>query len=224
MNSKDFCPLCGTEDARFIRGLCESCFLKKNTLVELPPVVRIVRCRDCGKTLMAGKASELDWPAISALVKKKVRVRDLETGDDGFAANVHVKGIIGGVSLSLERRVPIEFRLVQCDACMRISSQYHAAIVQLRAKHGGKERLRGILKKAIAAAESAHSKDSLAVVTEVSEKKEGFDLKIGSKKAAQNAVSMLKKEFGAEIKFSTILIGMNTSGKEKHRFVFLVRA
>lgn len=233
MKGKNFCPLCGSEKARFIKGLCEQCFLKKNKVIEAPAAIQVAQCRDCGKTRIAGKTSEFDPEKISALVQKKVKVRDLEKSvvsvsvgenDEGqILARVLVKGIIDNVVLSFEKMVPIEMKPVQCDACMRLSSQYHAAMIQLRSKGGNKKRLEEILPKVIAAVESSRSKDSLAVVIEVLKKREGFDLKVGSKKAAQNAVGMLKTEFGAETKFSTVLIGMNTSGKAKNRFIFLVR-
>ncbi|MFA4855062.1 MAG: 60S ribosomal export protein NMD3 [archaeon] len=233
MKSQNFCPLCGSEKARFIKGLCEDCFLKKNPVVELPAVIQVEQCRGCGKTRIAGKMSAFDPEKLSALVKKKAKVRNLEKSvvsvsveenDEGsILARVLVKGIIDNVALSFEKTVPVEMKSMQCDACMRLSSQYHAAMIQLRAKDGNSKRLKELLPKVIAAVESSHSKDSLAVVIEVLKKREGFDLKVGSKKAAQNAVGMLKTEFGAKTKFSTVLIGMNASGKEKNRFVFLVR-
>ena len=117
----------------------------------------------------------------------------------------------------------LEPRPVQCDACMRLSSQYHEAIIQLRAKEGGRKELKKMLPILVGFVEVMHSKNSLSAVTEVSEKKEGFDLKVGSKKAAQIAVRQMKNKFNAETKSSSVLNGVDKSGNEKYRFTFLVR-
>ena len=39
MKSENFCPLCGTEKGRFIKGLCKECFLKKHNVVEIPKTI-----------------------------------------------------------------------------------------------------------------------------------------------------------------------------------------
>ena len=98
---------------------------------------------------------------------------------------------------------------------------YHEAIIQLRGED--KTELKKRLPNLIGFVESQKRGNSLAVVTEVSEKKTGFDLKVGSKKAAQNAARQMHLSFGAETKTSSKLIGKDKSGKEKHRFTFLVR-
>ena len=208
MKSENFCPLCGNKKGRFIKGLCEDCFLKKHKLVEIPEPISFEQCRTCGKAKLFGKLVVPDQKNLALLVKKKVKINELDNAevhatvsmieDNEFSAKVHVKGIIDNVPLSFEKDVLFEPKSVQCDPCMRLSSQYHEAIIQLRAKEGtGKKELEAMLPKLIGFVEAMHSRDSLAAVTEVSEKREGFDLKVGSKKAAQNAVRQMKAKFNA---------------------------
>ena len=233
MKGGNFCPLCGKEKGRFIKGLCKECFLKKHKLVEIPETISFEQCKTCGKARLFGKMAVPEPKNLALLVEKKVKARDLENEtvhamvsieEDGtFSAKVLVKGIIDNVPLSFEEKVLLEPAPVQCDACMRLSSQYHEAIIQLRAKDGKKKKLKAILPKLIGFVEASHSKDSLAAVTDVSEKREGFDLKVGSKKAAQKAARQMKTKFNAETKSSSVLNGVDKSGNEKYRFTFLVR-
>ncbi len=233
MKDENFCPLCGKEKGHFIKGLCEECFLKKHKLVEIPETISFEQCRTCGKTRLFGKMVVPTEEKLSLIVKKKVKVKDLENeavdvkvsqaSKGVFSAKVLVKGTIDDVSLFFEETVLLEPEFVQCDPCMRLSSQYHEAIIQLRSKDSDKKKLKELLPKLIDFVEAMHSKDSLAAVIDVSEKREGFDLKVGSKKAAQNAVRQMKAKFNAETKSSSVLNGVDKSGNEKYRFTFLVR-
>jgi len=233
MKSENFCPLCGTEKGRFIKGLCKECFLKKHNVVEIPKTISFEQCKTCEKTKLFGKMVVPNSKNLALLVEKKVKIKNLNDSkvhatvlinEDGeFSAKVFVKGIIENVPLSFEEEILFEPKPVQCDACMRLSSQYHEAIIQLRAKESGRKELKKFLPILIGFVEAMHSKNSLSSVSEVSEKREGFDLKVGSKKAAQIAVRQMKNKFNAETKSSSVLNGVDKSGNEKYRFTFLVR-
>jgi len=231
MRGEDFCPLCGRADGRFIKGLCEECFLKKHRLVEIPDAVEFEECRDCAKVRVSGKFVPFNEDSLKAIVEKKIKVKGLEQetvavkiskDEEGFVfANVAVKGIAGNAPLFFEKEVRLEAKVVQCDSCMRLASQYHEAIIQLRGK--GKKELKKMLDALVGFVKSQRARDGLAVVTEVSEEKTGYDLKVGSKKAAQNAARQMRLSFGAETKVSSKLLGRDKNGREKHRFTFLVR-
>ena len=233
MKGENFCPLCGNKKGRFIKGLCEECFLKKHKLVEIPEPISFEQCRTCGKARLFGKLVMPEPKKLELFVEKKVKINELNNAevhatvsvdeDEEFSAKVLVKGTIDNVPLSFEEKVLLEPEFVQCDPCMRLSSQYHEAIIQLRAKEGKRKELEKMLPILIGFVEAMHSKNSLSSVTEVSKKREGFDLKVGSKKAAQIAVRQMKNKFNAETKSSSVLNGVDKSGKEKYRFTFLVR-
>jgi len=173
----------------------------------------------------------LDKELLSQLVKRKIKTGDLEKpivtvsipSLEKPSAKVVVKGFIDSVPLLFEEKVSLKTEPFQCDYCMKLLSQYHEAVIQLRSKTKTKKALKPVLTQLLSLIESQKAKDSLAVVTEVREKKEGFDLKVGSKKAAYSAVRQLERGLGAETKASSTLRGVTKTGKEKRRFTFLLR-
>ncbi len=233
MKGENFCPLCGKKDGRFVKGFCLQCFLRKHSLVAVPEQLCFQQCTQCGKIRLLGKMLPLDKKAIAMFVEKKVKVRGLEnavvhvsveeTQDRQLAARILVKGIIDSVPLSFEEHLTLALKPFQCDACMRLSSQYHEAIIQLRAKGKDKKKLKQVLPKLIRLVEAQHATNSLAAVTETAETKAGFDLKVGSKKAAQIATKQMQHLFNAETKQSSKVLGRDKTGREKHRFTFLMR-
>ena len=230
MRGQNFCPICGKTTGRFIKAMCMECFQKKHSLAEIPDKIEFEQCVSCGKAKFSGKLALPNNELLASLVEKKVKVKDLENAalnvsikesEEDLIANVLVKGIIDSVPLSFEKQVPLIPLKMQCDPCMRLKSQYHEAIIQLRGKD--RKRLKQALDELLNHLESLHAKDSLAAAIEVNENKNGFDLKIGSKKAAQSTAKHLQKLFDAETKRSSKLLGRDKTGNEKHRFTFLVR-
>jgi len=231
VKEENFCPLCGKKESRFIKGFCEECFLKKHPIAEFPKELEFFQCKSCQKIKLFGKMQPFDEQALSQFVGKKVKFKELESptldvsikqpNEEKLTARIFAKGIIDKVPISFEEEIPLKAISFLCDACMRLQSQYFEAIIQLRGKN--KKKVAKALKEIIASIESQGKKSTLAAVTEIVEKKNGFDLKVGSKKAAQNAVRKIQQKFNAETKTSSKLLGMDKKGKEKHRFTFLAR-
>ncbi len=225
MKDENFCPLCGKTDARFVKGLCLECFQKKHSLVEFPEKISFEQCTGCEKIRFRGKFVPLQKEALASVAEKSVKVKELEKavvqaevleGREGFSANFFVKGFVENVPIALEKTVPLEPVFVQCDACMRLSSQYHEAIVQIRSEN---PKLAERAAEAFMDSVNAQAKkDGLAAVTLVSEEKNGFDLKVGSRKSAKNGVKFLGKKFGAETKVSKKSLKRN-----RVRYTFSVR-
>ncbi len=225
MKGANFCPVCGKQEGRFIKGFCEECFLKSHALLDVPETIEFEQCKECEKARLFGKFVPLEKEKLASLVEKKVKVHGLETastavsveeGEEGFTAHVQVKGIIDSVPLSFEREAGLVPVPVQCDSCMKLSSQYHEALIQLRGRD--KKRLEQVLQALIKVIESKRSKDSLAVVTDVAKSRQGFDLKVGSRKAARNAMQFAQRKFNAETNTSKKSLKRN-----RLRFTFLVR-
>ena len=167
---------------------------------------------------------------LARLVEKKVKAKGLEQEvvfarvkktEGGFEARAMVKGIVDSTPLSFEKTIPIEIDAIQCDPCMRLSSQYHEAIIQIRSKD--KKKREKALEKTLESLSSQRKSNTLSLATEKTDRKNGFDLKVGSKKAAQNAVRSAQHSLGGETKASSKLLGRDKKGKEKHRFTFLLR-
>jgi len=232
MRGEDFCPLCGKTSGQFIKGLCRECFLKKHNPVEIPKSIEFEQCKACGKIKLFGKMIPFDREKLASVLEKKVHAKGLEKPtihvsvsqtEQGLHAKALAKGIIDSVPLAFEKTIDLELLPFLCDACMKLSSQYHEAIIQLRPKAMAKAKLKALVPELIGFVESQRPGNSLAVVTEVGETGTGFDLKVGSKKAAQNAVRKMQAAFNAETKASSKLMGVDKKGREKKRFTFLVR-
>jgi NMD protein affecting ribosome stability and mRNA decay len=225
MKDENFCPICGKTNARFVKGLCIDCFQKKHSLVEFPEKVSFEQCTGCGKIKLQGKFVPLQKEALASIAEKSVKVKGLEKPcvqaeveerPEGFFAKILVKGIVERNPVAFQATIAMEPAFVQCDACMRLSSQYHEAIVQLRSQ--SPKLAEKALESFVGSIKSQAKKDTLAAVTEIAKAKNGFDLKVGSKKAAQNAAKALEKKFGAKTKVSKKALKRNRT-----RFTFSVR-
>ncbi len=232
MKGEDFCPICGKTNVQFVKGLCKDCFLKKNNPVGIPKEFSFEQCRSCSKIRISGKMLPFDEKLLAQALERKIKTTGLTDAsktvvvneeDEGFVAEVVVKGMVDKIPMLFEQSVPLKQVVIQCDPCMRLASQYHEAILQLRSKENDPAVTKKLLPKLIKLVEQQRKGNSLAVVTDVSKNRTGFDLKVGSKKAAQIAARQMQKDFGAETKSSSKLLGNDSSGVEKHRFTFLVK-
>jgi NMD protein affecting ribosome stability and mRNA decay len=133
-------------------------------------------------------------------------------------ANVTAKGLIENTPVLAEYKTTISFPLMQCDACMKLKSNYFEATIQLRGEKAPAafNRLRQLLA-------SLQKRDGLAAIVSATEKKNSIDAIVGSKKAAALAVKQLKKEFKTGATKTFKLIGVDRTGKQKKRATFAIR-
>lgn len=231
MQSGRFCPKCGKTSGLFIKGLCRQCFLQGRELLSLPEKVQLPYCSACGKATVQGRQVELQDALVKKSVKQKAGVRGLsdatvsvefkDTEQDKMSAIVRAKGFVDSVPIMLEKELPVVLLPQQCDACMRLKSNYWEAKVQIRSPEKKKVQrafsmLQGILT-------TLRKKDNLSAIAGVEEVKNGLDVLIGSSKVAAIAVKQLQREFQAETKKSFKLIGVDKTGREKKRFTLLLR-
>lgn len=233
--NKRFCPKCGATDKPLVKGFCLDCFLKDNPdLVKVEPVFELEQCKKCGKVRIKGQWIEPTSKHLVEFVRSKVKVKELKEVKVGVEliilsetetrADILVKGVINSSLITVEKEALLKFKKALCDPCMRISSQYHEAILQVR---GEKETPKSRFEKAfrdvnrLLAAE--YRKDPLARIVEVQDHKYGFDVLIGSKRAGRVVAEALAKDFKGRVKVSSKLRGVDKRGKKKYRFTFAVR-
>jgi NMD protein affecting ribosome stability and mRNA decay len=233
--NKRFCPKCGSTDKPFVKSFCLDCFLEDHPdLVFLPPEIKVETCKHCAKIRVKGKFIEqseenlinlvLSQLKISEVEEPKTTVELLPLEDGKTLAKVFVEGRLNGAPVELEKEAMLLAKTVLCDPCMRVSSQYHEGILQIRGdKKTPKERFEEQVLKVGAWLASEEKKDALARVTEIKWQKTGVDVLIGSKHATKLAAEKLAKEFGTKTVVSSKLLGQDKQGKEKHRFTYLVR-
>lgn len=231
---KRFCPRCGREAERTIKGICLECFLEKNPVLELPEELKFEQCRNCGKSRFKGKWLSPSKDELRGFIASRAKPRGLlkptievilaREGEFPLKATVRVGGKIEGENISLEREVCILPVQAQCDGCMRVSSYYHEAVLQVRFGERPSRQLRAETEDKVRTfLEGLHSADSLAAVVDVKEDRKGFDVLVGGKRAARRTAEFLARKSGSKIKTSYTLTGVSKDGKEKKRFTFCVR-
>lgn len=226
MSFKKFCAKCGKETNALVSGVCSECLLKKRNLFELS-VPSFGVCKHCGKFLASGKWFFLSEQAISESLKKKVKLdKNLEkskifvetqkTEQLNFQALVKVEGFLDDVLIEQEKIYNFSVKPITCDSCMKLNASYREAILQLRAEK--KELAKEMFDIAMKMLDSEKSSDSLSGTSKIIEIPQGFDLWIGSKKAAAKIARYLSKLYNVRTTVSKKIIG-----EEGGRFNFKYR-
>jgi len=233
MSFKKFCPKCGKETTNLIGKECLDCFLKKATLFTIKNQ-KINICKHCGKAIIKGHWEDFSERLIGEEVASKVKitnglgiedvkiVADLEKKEDNeYEVLVRVKGMISGNLVEQEKIISVLLGDTTCDPCMKLNADYREAIIQLRGKT--MEESEQMLKVTMDLLNKEREKDSLSGTSKIIEFKTGYDLWIGSKKAASKVSRFVSKLYKAELKVSSKLIGEDANGKRKYRFTFCIK-
>lgn len=232
---KKFCPECGSTKGKFIKGFCEKCFLKKFSPVHLPQLMEFDSCNKCGKMRLKGIWVEMQKPFLTELIKNVIQKKEFEVKEIELDLKPMEKGLIPAVALIEGRsegtaiRVPQKFSFKPlkgiCDACMKLSSDYHEAVIQMRFKEKAKQREleEKIFSRLGELAEREKKKDSLSKITKVIRDRKGFDVWVGSKRSGRKLSEEIAKEFNSKVIYSFTTIGLKDSGKPKKRFTFCVK-
>ncbi|MCD6479034.1 MAG: 60S ribosomal export protein NMD3 [Candidatus Diapherotrites archaeon] len=224
-----FCPKCGTEQGPFVDGFCMKCFLEDNRLLIVPGRLELRRCKRCGRVLINRKWVSDSADNITSYILGKIKWADMEEKaldielkrlQNGIRVFLNVSGRFKGVSLSARYETFICYKNQLCNACLKLSSGYHEAVVQIRHSGSLQSTVLSSVKKIL---ESMQSKDPLARIVKTFERKNGLDMLIGSNKSAKLLVKELKKRFNASVKRTSSLIGVTKDGKRKVKYTYLVR-
>lgn len=194
MDLKKICPSCGRSEVEFIGSLCSDCYLKNNSLIEVPKVIEIVRCKNCD-TIRGG--------SVEDIVKSKVKIKT-EGGNLIFKGDkVEFDTEIYGVKLKQEFPVKIKFIKRYCEECGRIKSGYYEGIIQVR-----NNRAEDIIKKI---------KEN-TFISKIEEQKNGVDIYTGSASETRKTL----KRMGFRANESKKLYSMR-KGRNLYRTSFIVR-
>lgn len=233
--NKRFCPKCGATDKPFVKGFCLDCFLEDHpNLLAIDKEIQVEVCKKCSKIKVKGKFVEDNEENLISLVESNLKVNEVSQPktlidiiplDEGKAlAKILVEGEIEGEKVYLRKEVSLLFKTGLCDPCMRVTSQYHEGILQIRGdKKTPKKKFEEVLLEAHALLSVEEKKDPLARVVEIHWQKTGVDVWIGSKHGTKIVAEKLAKGFGTKVVSSAKLLGQDKQGKEKHRFTYLVR-
>lgn len=228
-----FCPKCGKETSRLVGSLCKDCFLKEKKPAEISKEIVFEQCKACSKVTFKRKWLESSAELLEALVLQALKNKmfdsftsriDFFEKPDGWKAVVEVNGIVQGVKISQVLETFLKPKIVLCDACMRLKSNYFEATIQVRySSRPSEKEVRERLEEASVFLERLKVSDSLAQIAKVKELKNGFDLLIGSKRAAKQLAGFLARKSREKVKVSSTLAGIDKNGHEWSRFTYCVR-
>jgi len=231
MSFKRFCPKCGRETEDIVRGMCRDCFLERNDLFSVKES-RLPVCVKCGKLEHKNAWKAYSDADVEEEIASKVKVSpdlkepkvDVEVermGPFEYEARINVKGFIDDVLMEQEKYETVKAEKVSCGPCMKLVSNYREAVLQLRAS--SREEAYDMYELARGMIEREKASDSLSGIVKTINLKNGYDLWIGSKKAAAKVARYLGKLYRAQVKKSATLIGEAEAGKPEYRHTFLVK-
>lgn len=227
-----FCPKCGKKNGVFIKGFCKECFLQENKLLIFPEKMQFDLCRKCSKIKVQRNWVEVHSVELIDFIKSKVKTKDFEiqsieaeleeTDEKNFNALIEAKGLITGIPLLLRGAIKLQLLSGICDSCMKISSDYFEAVIQLRFNSAHPEK-QVVLNKFKQMIEEMNKKDPLSRIVKLIKLKNGFDLVLSSNRAAKISSEKIAKKFNAKIIRSFSVVGTDKTGREKRRYTYCVR-
>lgn len=235
-----FCVRCGKE-APLVEALCSDCFLATNTLVKVPPIVRVEVCSTCGARHRGGSWGE-PLASVVPAIEEEVRhtleldkrvakgwVLSLEGGEHdptNFEYVAVVRGKALGVPFEVRGPLVVHVQRSTCTRCGRRSGGYFESILQLRAEgrlldHDERDAAARLIDRELKALRTAGDLDSFLVRAE--DVKGGWDFYLGTHHAGRTLGKALGAEFGATVKETAKLVGRDKSGNDVYRVTVLAR-
>jgi len=243
-----FCPECGNTDKPIIKGVCQSCFLKKFSILKIPKKIEVTICAHCNAKFEEGKwdesnisETEIIYRALENSIivdplieeEEKKDLANLEVELEivqmrGTIAECHVEAIANIFGETLKQTYESEVRLKKsvCPSCSKQQSGYYEAVIQLRAdeRELSTKEIEKVNEIVNTTLNNISKKDKLAYLVQTAKLKEGNDYYIGSYKSAKKIVEAIKEEFGGIIKESPRLISQDKStGKGLYRIWISIR-
>ncbi|MEK6958185.1 MAG: NMD3-related protein [archaeon] len=234
---KRFCVECGKETIGLVDGLCVDCYTKLRHVLDLPRSIdvdfdkRSSRVRVDGKWV--GQSETAFVKLVESIVAKAAKARGV-TPDNLFVelfpkgevtvAKVSFNAHLGKVDIFSEAQITIRPRYTISDASMKLASNYHEAIIQLRfIENIPREAQKPGLNEVLRLLKRGKEKNELSEAVAVKPERKGYDLYVGSKKAAKKVAASLARIHETKVIHSSKLIGVDQSGKTKYRDFFCVK-
>jgi nonsense-mediated mRNA decay protein 3 len=243
-----FCPRCGdpvtpreSGGTRRERLLCDACYLEDFALVDAPDRVDVNVCARCGAVHRGNRWVDVDAEDYTDVAIEEVtealgvhvdaenvewQVRPEQVDPTTIRMHATFTGSVRGKHLSEDVTVPVKIAKGTCTRCGRISGDYYASIVQVRAT--GRTPTTEETSRAIDVAHDVVSDmeatgDRNAFVTEISETSDGLDLKLSTNKIGKKVSRKLVTEFGGRVDDSETLVTEDEDGNEVYRVTYAVR-
>ena len=222
MRRSKFCPKCGKDTQDLHSGLCGDCFLEKLNLSDkIPKKISVGTCKMCGKVFIKeGRFDDSDV-AIENLLEHTLRQKEIAFANyrvDGQTMFLTVRLDVEGLEKTFELQIPVVRKAITCNMCSLQKASYFNVTIQVRAPKGVEERIVSDIHEEL---RRINKRDVHSFVSGVTKLKEGTDILVGSKSAANKVVRIMRDKYGASLKKSRKLYGL-IEGKKSYRDTILV--
>ncbi|MEM2144507.1 MAG: NMD3-related protein [Candidatus Jordarchaeaceae archaeon] len=240
--AKRFCALCGKTDTPLIENLCYTCYFRKNPPFSINYELKIRICSNCFSYKLAKKWVQTESSSLADIIEKAisqvvpyliknpeveiVNVKPQIPKEMELTGRVEVPVLItakkNDIIINETLSVPINVESMLCGVCTRKKSGAFEAIIQFRSLKGQiseeeKQQVYEILNRTFSL-----ERYKGAYISDVKEKREGFDIYVSSIGLAKSIATSAKEIMGASIHESFKISGMK-DGKKLGKFSLSVR-
>ena len=209
-----FCAKCGRDERSvpILRHLCVDCYLELMGRDLFPMSVDLTHCPSCGSYRVGGEwispedVGNDERVIIAYILESALKmpegvdeadVEDLRVvgTDYGEFVEAVVRISVGGSQYKIKRRTGLRRERRLCPACYKIRGKGYEAVIQVR----GLPSLSDDLLESIEERLKRLPEPLRASIAEVKLLREGIDLKLISRHAAQSITNIIRKEFGGRV-------------------------
>lgn len=220
-----------------IQSLCVDCYLEKNKVIDFPEKMKIDLDKHSGKIRLGRLWVESTDANLQGFLFDKIATKmkakllpikfskmEFTRGERSIQADITLDTVIEGADVTLKRKVILELASTISDASMKLSSNYHEAIIQARfdkdltTPSQAKEKVDEILLLLF----KYKKKNDLSEAVDIKKVRGGADLYVASKKYARKVVEELAKKYQTKVTYSNKLLGMK-DGHEYYRDYLCIR-
>ena len=221
---KKFCPKCGKQTEDLYDCVCGECMLEKlSRVAELPAMIKIRKCKLCGKYFADDirKGFNSIENALDSKLSELLQQPDVKHATYRIAGNkLHVTLTLEQDGLEKTESKAINFfvKKIVCEMCSIESSGYYQSIIQLRMPKEAMEKILDFIHGEIT---RLHKNDKHAFISLATKTRGGFDLYIGSKNVADRIANEIKIKYRASIRVTSKLSGAK-GGKKTYKDTVLI--
>ena len=250
--SGEFCPRCGDdvperpdplpgEPRDRDAALCDSCYFEQFEMVDAPERIAVLVCSRCGAVHRGNR-----WVDVGAEDYTDVAVDEVtealgihfdaeqvqwgvdpeQVDQNTIRMHCSFSGVVRDTLVEEQVTVPVKVSRGTCGRCGRIAGGSYAAEVQIRAEEREpsteeQEDAVDIAHEMVDAREADGDRE--AFVTEVTEVKDGTDIKLSTNKLGRALSKRVTEELGGDFEEYATLVTEDSDGNEVYRVTFAIR-
>ncbi|GAB3032747.1 60S ribosomal export protein NMD3 [Natronobiforma cellulositropha] len=253
-DSRAFCPRCGDPvtdrdesgasdplRSNAAVDLCDACYFERFEFVDAPKRIDVRVCAQCGAVhrgrrwvdVGADDYTDIAIEEVSEAISVHVDVEDVswqvdpeEVGVNTVRMHCYFTGTVRGQLVEESVTVPVKIAKQTCTRCGRISGDYYASVVQIRAEERTPtseeiERAKEIANRIVADMEATGDRN--AFITKTSETPDGLNMRVSTNKIGKKISNKMVEEFGGTVNDAETLVTEDEDGNGVYRVTFAVR-